>query len=99
MDSVKELILKIKKRPELYIGQRSLSLFQAYLYGWLNRDEKSVVDSGLIGDFQEWVQEKYKIRSSQSWVKIILFYSTSDYGALDKFFELFDEFLQQQENT
>lgn len=98
MNSVKELIFNIKKRPELYIGQRSLSLLQAYLYGWLNRDEKSVIDAYLMGDFQKWVENKYKIKSTQSWAQIILFFSTSEYNALDKFFELFEEFLIQQEN-
>ena len=71
---------------------------QAYLYGWLNRDEESVIDSELIGEFQDWIQEKYKIRSTQSWAQIILFYSTSEYDGLDNFFQLFDEFSEQREN-
>lgn len=99
MDSVKELLSKIKKRPELYVGQRSLSLLQAYLNGWLNRDEKSVTDSELIGGFQEWIQKKHNIRSTQSWAQIILFYSISEYDALDNFFKLFDEFLKEREQA
>jgi len=96
MASIKNLILKIKRRPELYIGQKSLSLLHAYLNGWLNRDEESVIDSKLTGEFQEWIQQKYNITSSQSWADIILFYSTSEYDGLDNFFRLFDEFLISQ---
>ena len=96
MDSIKELFSEIKNRPELYIGQRSLSLLHAYLNGWLNRDEKSVIDYDLIGKFQDWVQKKYKITSSQSWARIILFYSTDEIDGLNNFFRLFDEFLEQK---
>lgn len=96
MDSIKELLSEIKNRPELYIGQRSLSLLHAYLNGWLNRDEKSVIDYDLIGKFQDWVQKKYKITSSQSWARIILFYSTDEIDGLNNFFRLFDEFLEQK---
>ena len=99
MDSIKELILNMKARPELYIGQRSLSLLQAYLNGWLNRDEQSVIDSELIGKFQDWIQERYKIRSTQSWAQIILFYSTSEYEGIDNFFRLFEEFLEQRDQS
>jgi hypothetical protein len=98
MASVRELIFTIKERPELYIGQRSLSLLQAYLHGWLNRDEKSVTDSELIGKFQNWIQKRYNIRSSQSWAQIILFYSTSEYDGLDNFFRLFEEFMEQKKD-
>lgn len=97
MASVQELLLQIKVRPELYLGQRSLSLLQAYLNGWLNRDEDSVTDSELIGEFQDWVQHKYDIKSSQSWAQIVLFYSSNEYDGLDNFFRLFEEFLGQKE--
>ncbi len=99
MNSVKRLIFRIKTRPELYIGSRSLSLLQAYLYGWLNRDEASVVDGNLIGEFQGWIAEKYRISSTQSWAQIILFYSVDERDALEKFFRLFDEFLKENEKS
>jgi hypothetical protein len=96
MDSIRTLIKEIRKRPELYVGQKSLSLIQAYIYGWLNRDEENVSDSHLIGAFQKWIQEKYKIKSTQSWARIILFYSQDERMALNNFFELFEEFLEQE---
>jgi len=96
MDSLVKLIKQIKKKPEMYVGQKSLSLIQAYLYGWLNRDEKGVSDSFLLGEFQEWIQQRYKVTSTQSWAHIILFYSVDEHDALGKFFQLFDEFLEQR---
>ena len=97
MSSVKEYIAAIRKRPKLYFGRNSILLFQAYLYGWMNRDESSLIDSDLMGLFQEWIIKKYDVKSSHSWADIILFYEIEENKALDKFFKLWDEFLTNQE--
>lgn len=96
MDLLLTLIKQIEKKPELYVGRKSLSLIEAYIYGWLNRDEKNVSDSFLLGDFQNWIQEYYKIQTSQSWARIILFHSEDEHNALKKFFQLFDLFLEER---
>lgn len=49
--------------------------------------------------FQSWIQEKYGIESGQSWSKIILFYSIDEEEALEKFFELFEEYLNQNKSS
>lgn len=97
MDSVKELIFKMKRRPELYIGARSLSLLQAYINGWIDRSEDTLPDVHLIGRFQDWIEQKYNVEASQSWANIILFYSVDERDALDNFFRLFEKFLREQE--
>ena len=38
------------------------------------------------------------ITSSQSWDKIILFFSQDEHKALEQFFELFDEFSRTERN-
>jgi hypothetical protein len=48
--------------------------------------------------FPDWIQKRFGIDSTQSWSKIIIFYSEDERAALDKFFELWDEFLNQQQN-
>jgi len=93
MVSILILIDRIKKNPRLYLGRSSILLFQAYLYGWIHRDEKLVEDIDSLSFFQDWICEKYFIKSSHSWADIILFYELEESKALEKFFELWDEFL------
>ncbi|MEH1831878.1 MAG: hypothetical protein V7L29_07355 [Nostoc sp.] len=49
--------------------------------------------------FQSWIKEKYGINSGQSWAKIILFYSVDEHEALQKFFELFEEYLNKNKSS
>jgi len=44
--------------------------------------------------FQTWIQQKFNIPSSQSWDKVILFFSQDEHTALEQFFKLFNEFVQ-----
>jgi hypothetical protein len=39
-----------------------------------------------------WIQQKFNIPSSQSWDKVILFFSQDEHTALEQFFKLFNEF-------
>jgi hypothetical protein len=50
-------------------------------------------------EFQGWIQQKFKISSSQSWDKVILFYSEDERTALLRFFELFEEFISSDNKT
>ncbi|MEH2275431.1 MAG: hypothetical protein V7K40_11735 [Nostoc sp.] len=49
--------------------------------------------------FQSWIEEKYGINSGQSWSKIILFYSVDEHEALQKFFQLFEEYLNKNKSS
>lgn len=94
-NSIRELIKEMERRPEIYIGERSLSLLNAFINGWIYRNEASVIDINLLANFQDWIQKKYQITSSHSWARIISFHSSSDYKAFDRFFNLFNEFLEE----
>ncbi len=96
-NSIVELILKIKKRPAMYLGRNSISCLRSFIDGWNHRDASSVSDAEIIGEFQSWVEYKYKLKNAHSWDRIILFYSQDEGTALKNFFELFDEFLIQRE--
>jgi hypothetical protein len=43
--------------------------------------------------FQTWIQQKFNIPSSQSWDKVILFFSQDEHTALEQFFKVFNEFV------
>ncbi len=97
MDSVKQLIFAIQKQPELYVGSRSLPLVEAFINGWLHRDEQNVADADLLGDFQAYIQRRFQVNSAQSWAAIIRFYSNDEREALERFFEEFEGFVEEQE--
>lgn len=92
-----ELLQKIKQRPSLYLGQRSLNHLQVFLDGYTFARRQLGVplteEEEEFESFQEWVEERFNQRDTQSWVKIILFYSEDESDALDRFFGLFEDFL------
>ncbi len=102
MDNLYELLQKIKQKPSVYLGNPSILCLRAFLSGYnvaqyqlgLPLGEKDALDG-----FQEWIQKKFRIESSQSWANIILFFSQDERDALDNFFELLEEFRQWQKRS
>ncbi len=92
-----ELIRKIRKRPALYLGKPSIDHLQVFLDGYtFARRELGVPlsqEEEYFEKFQEWIESKYNLPDTQSWMKIILFYSADERDALERFFNLFEEFI------
>ena len=68
-----ELLEKIRQRPQIYIGEKSLVKLRHFLNGaacaLYSEDD---ADSGdFLKGFQEWVRMKYDITSIQHWSSII----------------------------
>jgi hypothetical protein len=92
-----DLLGKIKKRSSLYLGKQSLSHLHVFLDGYtfarrqlgipLTEEEKK------FEDFQEWIEIRFNQADTQSWSRIILFYSEDESDALKRFFDLFEEFV------
>lgn len=83
----------------MYLGRPSINNLQSFLAGYsLARQELNLsdIDEEDFGEFQAWIQRKFDISSSQSWDKIILFFSEDENSALITFFRLFDEFLDSK---
>ncbi len=99
-DIYNEILKGIKKRPGMYLGRSSITRLDMLLRGYgLARKEVGVPPTEperKFEGFQSWIQEKYGIKTGQSWSKIILFYSVDEYEALQKFFELFEEYLNMR---
>ncbi|WP_298914238.1 hypothetical protein [uncultured Nostoc sp.] len=97
-----ELLGSIKKRPGMYLGNNSITKLNMLLRGYsLAQREVGVLPTEQEREFegfQSWIEEKYGINSGQSWSKIILFYSVDEHEALEKFFELFEEYLNRNKN-
>jgi len=49
--------------------------------------------------FQTWIQQKFNIPSSQSWDKVILFFSQDEHTGLEQFFKLFNEFVHADNHS
>ncbi|KOR34205.1 hypothetical protein AM228_25370 [Planktothricoides sp. SR001] len=98
-----DIIRKIEKRPAMYLGQPSITHLQSFLAGYFfarhQLGEVETEQEKQFANFDPWIQEKFKITSSQSWDKIILFFSQDERQALDLFFELFNEFARVDDNV
>ena len=89
--TLSQLLDEIERRPTMYIGERSTACLIAFLDGWL-LGAGSAEDRAFILGFQKWVQDKYRIVSTQSWARIISFYSADEVAALETAFALFREY-------
>lgn len=102
MNDLYDLLDKIKKRPPAYFGKRSIFHLQAFLdgYNYSRRELKLPItqQEQEFAGFQEWLQKRFKIQSTQSWATIVFFYSEDDRHALEVFFELLEEFLIENKN-
>lgn len=102
-DIYNELLKGVKKRPGMYLGTNSVTKLDMVLRGYsLARREVDVPPTESEREFegfQSWVQDKYGIKTGQSWSKIILFYSIDDYEALQRFFELFEEYQSRNKSS
>lgn len=96
-----DLLNKIKQRPSLYLGKRSLSHLHVFLDGYTFARRQLGIpiteQERKFEEFQEWIEYKFNQADTQSWSRIILFYSEDESDALMRFFDLFEEFLNSQE--
>jgi hypothetical protein len=52
-----------------------------------------------FNNFQNWLKEKFNLNTGQSWDNIILFYCEDERTALDRFFELYEEFINSSKKV
>ena len=93
-----ELFKLIKKRPGMFLGHISIKNLYIFLQGYYfaRRDLKVVAteqDTEFNG-FQDWIQEKYDVKTCHSWASIILLNSEDDKATFWKFFDLLEEYKQ-----
>ncbi len=95
-----QLLDKIKTRPALYLGKRSIFSLQAFLDGYTFACRQLAIpvteQEQEFAEFQNWIEKQFNRQSTKSWARIILFYSEDESQAIDTFFELFEDFLQRE---
>lgn len=100
MDIICELIEKIRIRPEIYLGERSIVKLNAFLNGYLLREmECTNYNNSFLCGFQNYVAAYYNIRTSQGWSQIIRFFANSEEDAFNLFLERYDEFKRQGDGS
>ncbi|MGL6337683.1 MAG: hypothetical protein ACRC80_00920 [Waterburya sp.] len=99
MPSIYELLKNIKQRPKMYLGSLSITKLHMLLIGYnigkMEKNLNKIEEDSKFRDFQQWIQEKYNVLSSKSWANIILENSMNEEDAFNKFFELFEEFINE----
>lgn len=95
-----DLLQRIKQRPGMYLGRCSITRLRMLIMGYsMSRGElglPTTMQEKEFGKFQQWIQEKFKIASTQGWDSIILFFSADERDAFDKFYKLFEDFRNQE---
>lgn len=101
-DKLYKLLLKINKRPELFILNRDVNLLYTYILGYrMSQYENNcsenidIFDINSDGGFDAYVHRKYKINTTHNWSSIIKFYNPTYGQDLDKFYELFFDYIDE----
>ncbi|MBD2181870.1 hypothetical protein H6S82_00180 [Planktothrix sp. FACHB-1355] len=103
MSGMFEILEKIKTRPGMYIGRASVSDLFMFLVGYktarrelgieLSEEEKEFAEH-----FHDWVQQRFNVRTNNSWAKIILLFTRDEKDAFECFYKLLDEFKQRDKS-
>ena len=80
----------------MYLGKKSIFSLQAFLDGYyFARRELKVELTEQESEFQEflqWIRQKFNVETGQLWASIVLFHSADESKAVERFFNLFEEF-------
>ncbi len=91
-----EMLQNIKQRPGMYLGKCSITRLKSFLDGYITARQDlgfSLTEQERhFEKFQEWIQERFEIKSDHGWDSTILFYSADEKDALNHFFELLERF-------
>jgi hypothetical protein len=97
-----DLLRKIHQKPGIYISSPALSHLYMFLCGYaFSRQEQDLAltdQEKEFEQFQTWIQQRFNVDASISWAKIILLYSADERDGFERFFELWSEFLQEQQS-
>ncbi len=97
MATILDVINKIRERPGVILSRPSASTLYAFLSGYAyDRKDSDSGDYQFLAGFNQSVQDRYEITTSQGWAKIIEFYSTTEAEEMALFWKLLDEYVAQQ---
>ncbi len=86
------------RRLAMYVGATSLTKLADYLRGYdeaVTRLRPEEADR-FLADFRDWIYGRFHATANISWEKVILQHSGTEADAVQQFWALLDEFLQQR---
>lgn len=99
------LLVNLRQRPALYLGETSLALLEAFLNGFAwALDVHNVGDprdrDSVPREFNDWVAYRLHFYESTSgWRRMINSQTPSEAAAMERFFTLLDEFHARRPRT
>jgi hypothetical protein len=97
-----DLLGRIRAKPGLYIGRRSLHDLFIFLEGHRTaRQELGIeltkAEIEFYDEFQPWLQQRLNLSTNNSWAAMIEFGSINETEAFECFFKYLDEFWHRHE--
>lgn len=92
-----KVLIMIKNRPFLMLGEKSLTLTNIFLRGFMDAFNQSHTGESaytFFPGFEKWVNQKEKQKVYRPWHKIYLFITATEEEAFDLFFADLEEYLQ-----
>ena len=100
MDSFVALLKKIESNPKLFLGEKDLRRLRFFISGYLmcEGDNGKTGSLTLMEAFYSYFESIYGIRSYYHCTDVLRQECGSEEEAFDKFFELFNAFLDSESN-
>jgi hypothetical protein len=90
------ILEKVRRRPAIYIGHQSLHDLALFITGASFVLSQYGLRDKVWEGFQDWTAKRFGLSVAQSWYNIIWFVTGSDSSALEAFWRLLDEYLEEQ---
>lgn len=103
LHTIREAYTAFRKRPSMFMGKKSFSLFVAFLHGVLTLEatnecyDNERMFPAYGGEFESWLAKKYGHRSGKSFALALEKSDQDDEKAFDLWFEWYDKFQEKQE--
>jgi hypothetical protein len=99
-----EILEAIRQRPGLYLGSGSVTTLRHFLVGYkFARQEMNIRHTedelDFYHEFQPWLQQKFQLRTTNSWDKILLFIFINEDESFQQFFTLLEEFRLREKHV
>jgi hypothetical protein len=97
MDIIIEKLYRIKEKPVMYIGKKSITHLRVFMAGYIHRElERNVNFKSIYFEFDDFISEDYRTPPNVSWDRILTAYSSTDDTAFDLFYCYLDKFLHSR---
>jgi len=99
--SLLEFLETLRKRPKLYLGETSLLALKYFMNGYMAKEKRLGVQPkpGVdLHDFQKYIENLHGIKDAPKDCFTLIYALSEDKdNALNLFFELLDNFLENQQ--